>query len=71
MTIHKKKLVDVVITAAGNSTRLQNKLHIPKQYRKVNDKYLLSYSIEKFSSNENINKIWLCINQNILYITMT
>ncbi|MFT6496909.1 MAG: 2-C-methyl-D-erythritol 2,4-cyclodiphosphate synthase [Alphaproteobacteria bacterium] len=61
MTIHKKKLVDVVITAAGNSTRLQNKLHIPKQYRKVNDKYLLSYSIEKFSSNENINKIWLCI----------
>lgn len=63
LNIYKNKKIDVIITSAGIGTRLQSAIEIPKQYFKINGKYLLSYSIEKFSSNKNIDTIWLCVNE--------
>ncbi|MBT4203139.1 MAG: 2-C-methyl-D-erythritol 2,4-cyclodiphosphate synthase [Rhodobiaceae bacterium] len=62
MTLYENKLINVIITAAGNSSRIANNHNIPKQYIKINGKYILLYSIEKFFLNKNINRIYLCIN---------
>ena len=49
-----------IILAAGSSNRFTTK--IPKQYEKINDKAIISYSIEKFLDEDDIDDIVLAIN---------
>ena len=50
-----------VILTGGKGTRMQSSL--PKQFIKINDKPLFIYTLEKFSSHELIDDIYLVINE--------
>ncbi|HRT99187.1 MAG TPA: 2-C-methyl-D-erythritol 4-phosphate cytidylyltransferase [Ignavibacteriales bacterium] len=45
----------VIIPAAGSGTRLGTE--VPKQFLKVNNKYILNYSLETFNNHSGIDKI--------------
>ena len=44
-----------IILVAGNSTRFGTKSN--KNFEKVNDKYILEYSLDQFLNNDNIQDI--------------
>lgn len=52
------------ILLAGSASRMQ--LETPKQFIKVNDKYIFEYSLETFDSYEQINEIYLVVDKSHL-----
>ena len=60
-----KKTVSGIILLAGNSTRYGNS---NKNFEKVNDKYIITYSLEVFNENEFIDDIILVIRKEDLKI---
>lgn len=53
-----------VILAGGNGLRMGGDM--PKQFMKIDGKYMLQYSIEAFSQNKNIDEIAIVVNPNYL-----
>lgn len=51
----------VIIVAAGTGSRM--KANINKQFIKLNDKEIITYTIEKFYNNKNINDIVIVIKE--------
>ena len=49
----------VIIVAAGTGSRM--KANINKQFIKLNDKEIITYTIEKFYNNKNINDIVIVV----------
>lgn len=52
------------ILLAGCASRMQ--LETPKQFIKVNDKYIFEYSLETFDGNEQIDEIYLVVDKSHL-----
>jgi len=51
--------VTAIILVAGNSTRFGKKTN--KNFEKINNKYVLEYSLEQFASNDKIDNIIIAI----------
>lgn len=51
----------VIIVAAGTGSRM--KVNINKQFIKLNDKEIITYTIEKFYNNKNINDIVIVVKE--------
>ena len=51
----------VIIVAAGTGSRM--KANINKQFIKLNDKEIITYTIEKFYNNKNINDIVIVVKE--------
>ncbi|MBQ8891714.1 MAG: 2-C-methyl-D-erythritol 4-phosphate cytidylyltransferase [Bacilli bacterium] len=61
-----KKTVSGIILLAGNSTRYNQ--NINKNLEKIDDKYIMSYSIDVFNENEFINDIILVVREKDLRV---
>ena len=51
----------VIIVAAGSGKRMQR--NINKQFIKLNEKEIISHTIDAFYKNKNIDEIIVCIKQ--------
>ena len=59
--MYKNKMISAIIAAAGAGSRMGG--GIPKQYRKINDKPMLTLSAEAFWSCDFIDNVCVVVNE--------
>ena len=62
--MYKEHFISGLITAAGSGTRME--AHIPKLELKINNKEIISYTLEKFLSLEVFDEIILVTSKDLL-----
>ena len=49
-----------ILLCGGSGQRMGDEFKVPKQYLKVNEKYIFSYSLDKLLLNEHIDSVIIC-----------
>ncbi len=58
-----------VILASGKGTRIKDNINIPKQFRKINDKPVIIYTIQRFLKENLFDSIYIVVSKEYLEYT--